>query len=162
MQQLEKVVDFLVRVLRVIGGACLALMMLVTCLDVFLRAAFNRPISGSVDIVQFLAVIVLAAAMPYTHRQGGHVGVNLLVQRLQPRSQAIVDVITSSIALVLFAIVTWQMWLYASELWKKGEVSMTIQIPVHPFTYAVSVCFGILCLTLLLDVIRLTGKAVKG
>jgi TRAP-type C4-dicarboxylate transport system permease small subunit len=161
MGSIEKCVEWLVRILRIIGGFCLVSMMMVTCVDVVLRA-FGHPIFGSVDIVGFLAVMVLAAAMPYTHAQSGHVGVALLVQRLSPRAQATIDFITSFVSLVLFGIVSWQMWLYAMELSTKGEVSMTIEIPVYPFICAVSVCFGILCLAIAFDVVRLGRKVVHG
>jgi TRAP-type C4-dicarboxylate transport system permease small subunit len=136
-------------------------MMMVTCIDVVLRAC-GHPIFGSIDIVQFLAVVVLAAAMPYTQVQRGHVGVSLLVEKLGDRAQAVVDLITHLVSLVVFAIVAWQMWLYATELWDKGEVSMTIEISKHPFIYLVAVCFGALCLVLLVDVINFGRKAVKG
>ena len=160
MQTFEKSIDYLVRILRIIGGFSLAAMMMVTCVDVVFRA-FGRPIFGSMDIVQFLAVLVLAAAMPYTQAQRGHVGVSLLVQRLGERGQAVADMITHLVSLVIFAIVSWEMALYASELWDKGEVSMTIEIPKYPFLYLVAVCFGILCLVLLTDVIGFGRKAVK-
>lgn len=161
METFEKGIDYLGRALRIIGGFCLAAMMMLTCVDVVLRA-FGHPIFGSIDVVQFLAVIVLAAAMPYTQVQRGHVGVSLLVDRLGKRGQAVVDLITHLVSLVVFAIVSWQMWLYASELWDKGEVSMTIEIPKYPFLYLVAVCFGILCLVLLVDAINFGRKAVKG
>lgn len=161
MRLLAIAADQLVRILRVIGGVCLAGMMFLTCLDVMLRY-FGRPIFGAVDIVQFLAVLVLGCAMPYTHQQRGHASVNLIAQKLSSRSQSILDAITSAASLLLFAIVTWQMWLYARELAAKGEVSMTAQIPTYPFVYAVSVCFGILCLTILCDAILALREAVDG
>ena len=160
METFEKCIDYLVKILRVIGGFCLASMMALTCVDVVLRAC-GRPIFGSIDVVQFLAVIVLAAAMPYTQTQRGHVGVSLLVEKLGTRGQAIVDMITHLVSLIIFFIVSWQMWLYASELWEKGEVSMTIEIPKYPFLYVVAGCFGILCLTLLVDTLNFARKAVK-
>jgi TRAP-type C4-dicarboxylate transport system permease small subunit len=161
MYGFAKTTDYLVRILRIIGGACLAGMMMITCTDVLMRA-FGHPIFGSIDVVKFLAVLVLACAMPYTHKEGGHVGVNLLVQHLGARAQSLVDSITSLVALILFGIVSWQMWLYARELALKGEVSMTIQIPVYPFIYAVSICFAIFGLTILVDLINHLGKAVRG
>jgi TRAP-type C4-dicarboxylate transport system permease small subunit len=161
MSSFERGVDFLVTALRIIGAACLAGMMMLTCADVLLRA-FGRPIFGTVDIVKFLAVIVLACAMPYTHQQHGHVGVDLFVQKLGPRGQAIVDSITSLVSGILFGLVTWQMWLYAKELGLKGEVSMAIEIPVYPFIYFVAVCFAVLTAAIFIDLTRLVGKAVKG
>jgi TRAP-type C4-dicarboxylate transport system permease small subunit len=161
MATLNKVAEFLVKALRIIGGACLVGMMALTCIDVVLRK-MGSPIFGSLDIVGFLAVIALAASMPYTHQQKGHVGVSLLVQKFSERTQAVIDSITSLVSLILFAIVSWQMWLYAKELYIKGDVSMAIQWPKYPFIYIVSFCFAILCLTILVDFLSQVRKAVKG
>jgi TRAP-type C4-dicarboxylate transport system permease small subunit len=111
--------------------------------------------------VGFLAVAVLACAMPYTHAERGHVGVSLLTQKLSSRAQAVIDSITSLAAFILFMIVSWQMWLYAISLKIAGEVSMAIEIPVYPFIFGVSVCFAVLCLVIFLDVVNLIGKAVR-
>jgi TRAP-type C4-dicarboxylate transport system permease small subunit len=161
MSALNLITTYLVRLLRILGAACLTAMMLVTCADVVLRA-FGRPIFGSMDVVKFLAVLVLACAMPYTQQQAGHIGVDLLVRRISRRKQAIIDTIMCTVSLVLFAVVCWQMGLYANELCRKGQVSMTIQIPEYPFIYGVSVCFGILCLTILVDLISHLRRAVQG
>lgn len=161
MEIFEKGIDWLIRLLRLIGGISLVGMMMVTCTDVFIRGAFNKPIFGAEDLVGFLAVMVLACAMPYTHRDGGHVGVDLLVMKLTPRGQAIVDALTSLVSLILFVAICTQMWEYAAELASKNEVSMTIRIPKHPFIYAVAVCFGLLSLVIFADLIRLIGKAVR-
>jgi TRAP-type C4-dicarboxylate transport system permease small subunit len=161
MGMFVKITEFLVRLLRIIGGVCLVGMMGLTCLDVLLRK-MGHPIFGSLDLVGFMAVIVLAGSMPYTHQQKGHVGVSLLVQKLSPRGQAVVDSITSAVSMVLFAIVSWQMWLYAKELYIKGDTSMAIQWPKYPFIYLVAFCFAVLSLTILVDFLGLVRKAVKG
>jgi TRAP-type C4-dicarboxylate transport system permease small subunit len=160
MEVIRIIFDWLVKLVRLVGGVAIAFTMLFTVADVILRS-FGHPIFGSFDISQFIIVIALAASLMYTHVERGHVGVDLLVQRMSPRGQAIVDSITSLASLILFALVTWQMWLYAGELASKGEVSLTILIPKAPFIYAVSVCFGLFCLAILDDLIRFVGKAVK-
>ncbi len=114
----------------------------------------------AVDMTGFFAVIVLACALPYTQLERGHVGVDLLVLRMSPRSQAILDSITSAVSIGLFSVVAREMWLYARELSTKGEVSMTVQIPKAPFIYLISICFIFLCLVLLSDLIGNIRKAV--
>lgn len=160
MGTFEKVLDRLVKLLRLLGSLALVAIMLLTTADVVMRA-FGSPILGAVDMVGLLAVVVLACAMPYTQMERGHVGVDILVQRMSERSQAILDAVTSTVSLILFALVAWQMWLYAGELAAKGEVSMTVQMRMHPYIYLVSVCFGVLCAVLLLHVAQFVGKAVK-
>lgn len=160
MEAFNKALTYVIKVLRLVGASALVLMMLITCADVLFRG-FDRPIIWAVDTVGFMAVLALACAMPYTQVEGGHVGVDLLVLKMSPRGQAVIDSITGTVSTVLFAVVSWQMWRYARELASKGEVSMTVQIPKAPFIYAVSICFGILCVAILADVLRNIGKAVK-
>ena len=157
---LEKGIDYVIRALRIVGGVSLSAMMLLICADVVLRA-FGYPIYGGLDMVQLLSVAVLACALPYTHQQKGHVGVDLVVQKFSSRSQAIIDSIMSFISMILWGLVAWQMWIYGTELASKGEVSMTIGWPVHPFMYLVAVCFGLMSILLLVELTYLVGKAVK-
>lgn len=152
--------NWFTKLLRLLGAFALVSMMLVTCADVIFRA-FGHPVVWAVDMTQFFAVIVLACALPVTQVERGHVGVDLLVLRMTPRNQALMDSLTSFVSMVLFAIVSWQMWSYARELSLKGEVSMTVQIPKAPFIYLISVCFGLLCLVLLSDLFQNIRKAVK-
>jgi TRAP-type C4-dicarboxylate transport system permease small subunit len=161
MEAFEKTLNRLNKLLRLIGGVALVGMMGVTCLDVMFRA-FGHPIIWAVDMVGFLALMSLACALPITHAEGGHVGVDLLTARMRPRTRAFCDTITSLVSCVLFAIVASRMWKYAAELSLKGEVSMTVQIPKSPFIYMVSACFAILTLVIFADFVRHAGKAVKG
>ena len=89
-----------------IGALALTAMMLLTVVDVIGRF-FKHPIFGSVELVGFLAVIVVAAALPYTYKMDGHVGVEILVRLLSKKTQLWIDVITRLISLVLFALITW-------------------------------------------------------
>ncbi len=65
--------------MKLIGGIALVGMMLLTVVDVIGRC-FKHPIFGSVEIVGFLATVIVAGALPYTYKIGGHVGVEILMQ----------------------------------------------------------------------------------
>jgi TRAP-type C4-dicarboxylate transport system permease small subunit len=110
-------VDRVILVFKWIGAAAIAGMMFLTCLDVILRAA-GRPIFGAVEIVGFMATIGVACSLPYTHQQSGHVGVDMLIRRLSPRAQGVVDFITNSAAMILFAVVSWRCFVYGENLRK--------------------------------------------
>ena len=132
LPHLEKIAGGLVSVLKWIGAASLASMMLLTCADVVLRAA-GRPIWGAVEIAGFLATTALACSLPFTHAVRGHVGVDLLVRRLSARTQSLVDLGTSLAGLALFIVVAWRMFAYGQTLRKAGEVSMTLEFPAYYF-----------------------------
>jgi TRAP-type C4-dicarboxylate transport system permease small subunit len=127
--------------LKTIGALALTCMMLLTVVDVIGRF-FNRPIFGSVELVGFLATIVVAAALPYTHKVDGHVGVEILVRLLSKKAQIHMDIFTRSLGFILFSLITWQMFLYAGDIHDTGEVSMNLEFPIYYIVYLLA--FGLL------------------
>jgi TRAP-type C4-dicarboxylate transport system permease small subunit len=73
----------------------------------------------------------MAMALPYTHQVKGHIGGEFLVRMLSERTQAIMDLCTSILSLVLFAIVTWQMTICAHTLQAAGELSISLKFPEY-------------------------------
>jgi len=153
-------VDRLVSLLKRIGGAALVGMVVMTCFDVVTRY-FGHPIFGAVEIVSFMATILLACAMPLTEVEKGHVGVDLFVRKLSPRAQAITDAVTGLISTLLFAVVSWRMFLYAATIRKSGEVSMSLQWPTHVFVYLVAVAFAVLSLVILSQFLDNARKVIR-
>jgi len=127
--------------LKFIGAVAITAMMLLTVVDVVGRF-FKYPIFGSVELIGFLATIIVAAALPYTYKVDGHVGVEILVRLLSKKKQLIIDLFTRTLSLVLFSLVAWQMFLYAKEIHKTGEVSMNLQFPIYYIIYLLA--FGLL------------------
>ena len=81
MSRIFKILDKFTNLLKFIGALALTIMMLLTVVDVIGRY-FKYPIFGSVELVGFLATIIVAAALPYTYKVEGHVGVEILVRLL--------------------------------------------------------------------------------
>ena len=141
MSTILKALDKFSNLLKTIGAIALTGMMLLTVVDVIGRF-FKHPIFGSVELVGFLATLVVAAALPYTYKADGHVGVEILVRLLSKKTQLIIDLFTRSISLILFCLVTWQMFLYAKDIHETGEVSMNLEFPIYYIVYILA--FGLL------------------
>jgi TRAP-type C4-dicarboxylate transport system permease small subunit len=139
-QALNKFSDFL----KLVGAVALTAMMMLTVVDVIGRF-FKSPIFGSVELVGFLATIVVAAALPYTYKMDGHVGVEILVRLLPEKTQTVMDIVTRTLTLILFVLITWQMFLYAEDIYKTGEVSMNLEFPIYYLVYLLS--FALLVFT---------------
>lgn len=148
MEAVNRLIYKLVDWVKHLGGVALVGMMTITTLDVITRY-FGHPIFGAVELVSFMATILLACAMPMTHVENGHVGVDLVVRLLSKRSQALIDTITGCLSLGLFSLICWQCVLYAQTMKKTGEVSMSLQFPNYIFVYVVAVAFGVLGLAVL-------------
>ena len=150
--------------LKLIGAAALTGMMLLTVVDVIGRF-FRHPIFGSVELVGFLAAVTVAAALPYTYKAGSHVGVEIVVRLLSEKAQTLIDIFTRVLSLILFGVVTWQMFDYAADIRKTGEVSMNLEFPTYYVVYMLA--FGLLLFsvtileTILGDLMKLKGGDTK-
>ncbi|HCY83589.1 MAG TPA: TRAP transporter small permease [Desulfobacteraceae bacterium] len=145
--------------MKVLGATALTAMMLLTVADVVGRF-FKHPIFGSVELVGFLAVIVMAAALPYTYKMDGHVGVEIVVRMLPKKVRLIIEVLTRLLSLSLFSIIAWQMFIYAADLKETGEVSMNLEFPVHTIVYVLAAGLAIFSVTILERLVH-TLKALK-
>lgn len=160
MKPFWKIVQFVSDALRIAGLACLVGMMLLTCVDVVGRK-FGRPVFGSVELVGFMATMAVAFALPYTHQAKAHIGVEVLVQLLSEKTQIILELCTHLASLGLFAVVTWQMFVYADTMHKSGTVSMSLELPEHLIIYIVAVCFLIFSLVIVRNIV-LNAQQLRG
>ncbi len=152
------------------AGAAIVCMMMITTIDVLLRLAVTiyartdwaplaslRPVAGTYELVCYFGALAAAFAMANTSLQGGHVAVSLVTRLLPKKIQRVLKVIVESLGLIFFATICWQCVVYAQKLKSTGEVSMTMQLPVHPFVYGVSFGAFAVCLVLLSSILK-TGK----
>lgn len=161
MEPIWKTVDWVLKGLKMIGAACLVGMTFLTCADVIGRL-FRHPIFGSVEIVGYMATLAVAMALPYTHKEQGHIGVEILFRTFSPYWQRIVDLITGFFSLCLFVIITWRMVMYAFDLQESGEVSMNLEFPEYLVVYLVGFCFLIFVLVIFQDLVVNFKKLREG
>lgn len=135
----------LVKALAYVSGAGLLAMVLVTTLDVILRK-FSLSITGAYDIVKIAAAITVAAALPYTTAIKGHVAIEYFFHKLGRRGRVVVDALMRFGGMALFALLAWGCVDYGNSLRQKGEVSMTLQLPVFwvPYVLALSCALVVL------------------
>jgi TRAP-type C4-dicarboxylate transport system permease small subunit len=148
-----KIIQWVLDKMKIIGAACLVGMTFLTCADVVGRA-LGHPIFGSVEIVGFMATLAVVMAMPYTHQVQGHIGVEILVRLLSEKNQTIIDICTGIISLILFAVISWRMVVYAHTMQESGEVSMNLELPEHVIIYLTAVCLVVFTLIILKDTIN--------
>ena len=146
-------IQWILEKMKIMGAACLVGMTFLTCADVVGRA-FGHPIFGSVEIVGFMATLAVVMAMPYTHQVQGHIGVEILVRLFSQKTQTIIDICTGIVSLILFAIITWRMTVYAHTMQKSGEVSMNLELPEHFIIYVTAICLLVFTLIILKDIIE--------
>lgn len=150
MRYLIKLANGLAKKLYWIAGAAIIAMMLITCADVVLRY-LRKPIPGTYELVCFLGAVAVAFAMAHTSVERGHVAVSLIVRYFPRRLQGLIDAITTTMGLILFALIAWYSLRYANDLRAAGEVSLTLELPFYPFVYGIGFSAAAVCLVLLTD-----------
>ena len=153
-----KTINLLIFVLRVGAGVALLSMVFLTCTDV-VGGLFDRPILGSEEIVGLLGTLLLAFALPITHREKGHIGVDLVYRVMPAKVQWALDVGISLVCAVFFMLVAWQSYLYAGTMKRVGQVSTTIQFPIQYVLYCMFLGTLVLAIVIFAEFINtLRGK----
>jgi len=135
----HRVLRAVVKGLALVAGASLMVMVLVTSAEVVLRL-FRVSLTGAYDIVKIAAAVTIAAALPYTTAIKGHVAIEFFFHKLGRRGRMVVDALMRLGGMALFGLLAWGCVDYGNSLRAKGEVSMTLQLPVFwvPYVLAVS------------------------
>lgn len=158
---LNKVVRPVSGVLHGIGVAVLVVIMFLTAADVIGRYVFNRPILGAVELIEFMMAIVVAFCIAYCAVMKGHVRVELVVERLPQRAQAIIDSITSLLGFGLFSLIAWRSFVHLNVVFDSKATSLVLLIPVFPFVGVVTLCSAMFALVLLADFLNFLSQAVR-
>jgi TRAP-type C4-dicarboxylate transport system permease small subunit len=158
---LEKVTALLNRILIVVAGVVLAMMIFLTCANVFIRTVWV-PIKGTYELMGYFGAVITALALGYTQVRQGHIAVDILVVRFSKRTQRILNAVNNLICMVFFALVAWRIAQYATTLWRTGEVTETLRIVYYPFTYSVSLGCAVLALVSLTEFLKSLIPERKG
>lgn len=157
---MRQVIHHLMRFFRVaikakavIAGVALLLMMLITCLDVVLRQ-FSLPIKGTVDLVQILATLAIAGALPYTTARKGHVAIEFFVRQLPKRAQIAVDSVMRILCIALLLMCGYGCIGFGRDILANGQVSATLQAPIFWVPWYLSLACVMTALVIVYHLVR--------
>lgn len=135
-----KLFDKLSDKLMFLGSLLLLAMVALTCLDVFGRM-FGYPVFGAYELMSFMAALVAAAALSDTHSKRRHIGVEIITEKLTKKTRLYLDLVIDVVSFVIFCIVTWRMFILATNVQASGELSMNLMAPEYLIMGAVGVGF---------------------
>ena len=144
------------RLMNVISYIALTFIMLLTVSDVILRS-FKRPIIGTFEIVGMVGAIVIGFGMPLTSWLRGLIYVDFVIQRFPRWGRNFMNILTRAICIIIFIVIGYNLWGYATDLLVSGEVTPTRQIPFYPIVYGLGIACFVQCLVLIADIIKVVG-----
>lgn len=147
--------------MQVVSGAALVFIMLLTVADVVLRNLIRKPIVGTFEIVGLSGAVVIGFAIPITSWLRGHIFVDFFVHKFSRTGQAIFNITTRVLGILLFFLIAWNLYLYANGLYASGEVTLTRHLPFYPIAYGLAGCCIIQCFVLIADIVKILGGAYE-
>jgi TRAP-type C4-dicarboxylate transport system permease small subunit len=135
-------------------------MMILTVADVVLRY-LGKPLTGTYELMAFSGALVIGFAVAQASLDDAHVSMDMVTEKLPLFSKTVLLFVTKLIGLVLFALISLGLFMKAHDLYKTGEVSLTLRVPYYPVAYGLSLCGFAECLVLLSDILRIVFKGGK-
>lgn len=158
---LEKVAHPVSWGMTVVGAGVLAAMVFLAAMDVLLRYLFNRPISGALELIQYMMLIVVVSGLAYCTVDRSHIRVEALIERCPPKMRTVMYCATSFLSLGLIALITRQTVVYAGLLRDSNLTSPVLFIPAYPFAIAQAMAMAVFGLALLAEFVRFLSKALN-
>ena len=152
----KMVVYWLGRAMEVVAGVFLVFMMTLTTCDVILRV-FGRPIIGTYEMVAFSGGIVIGFSVPITSWVRGQIFVDFLYQKFSRKIQDVFNYVTRCMSIVLFIFTAVNLMRMATDMYRSGEVSLTLQLPFYPIAYGIGFAFFVQVLVLITDIAKIAG-----
>ena len=133
------------RVGATLAAVALLLMMTLVCTDVIMRK-FGVPFKGTEDLVQILAVIALAFALPATTAAKTHVSIDYLFQKFSPANRHRINYVTQMILVIAFSVASYQCALRGFDNLREDLGTLTLKIPVFwvPWTLSLGLALSAL------------------
>jgi TRAP-type C4-dicarboxylate transport system permease small subunit len=126
------------RLLALVGLAGLLILAFATVTDALLRWLFNAPITGVRDAAALFVAAAISCSMPICIAERQHITIRFIGMQLGRRGEAALEAFGNLATLVIFALMAWQLWLYANHLSAENETTMVLAWPVAPWWRGVS------------------------
>jgi len=155
---LENLINPVIEFINRIGTVILLFMVLLLGVNVALRYILRKPIKGSVELEEFLLVILVFFGVAYTAVKKRHIRVDLVLKRLSESTQAVISSITAAMSIGLCVVMTWQIIVYAQIRWATKAESIILNLPLFPFICVAAFGSALLGLAILIEFLRSLDK----
>jgi TRAP-type C4-dicarboxylate transport system permease small subunit len=124
-----------------VAAAFLAAMMLLTVVDVLLRAFFGYPVRGMLELIELGLACTVFLGMPAVFLRKEHLVVDVIDQLTGPAVVRLLDLAAALVSFGLLALMAWQMVPVARGMYEFGDVTPDLSIP--KIYYWVPVLLGV-------------------
>ena len=141
----QPVFNRVVNLLAIVSGVFIVFATFSVCLNVLFRYFLNMPMQWVIEFSEYALLFMTYLGTAWVLREGGHVRMDMVVNRLRPTGQALVNSITYLIGGIMCGMLTWY---GAHTTWAKFETGIRfesmLRFPMGPIHAVVPVGFLLL------------------
>jgi C4-dicarboxylate transporter, DctQ subunit len=150
---LGRLFDYINIVMVVISAILVVGLTFIVGADITLRYLFNRPLGWVKEISEYILVGLAFLVAAWILKDEAHVRMDLLLNKVGPRTQAMMNIITSGISTITVFIITWVSLRVIVEFHQTKIVAPTV---LEPQKWILLVPIFVGCLLLGVQFIRRT------
>jgi TRAP-type C4-dicarboxylate transport system permease small subunit len=159
MKNAFEIFDRVLNIASFISGLLLIFIMLSVSLEVILRSFANRPQMWVTEVTECMLLYITFLGSAWLLREDGHVKVDIVLNRLKPRTVALLGVVSSSIGVFVSITLIIYGFSVAWDYFQRGIYTPTaLEIPVSP----ILVIIPIGSVLLLIQFLRRTSLSIGG
>lgn len=148
----------LLAVLETLMVIVLIAMVLLTMVDVIGRYFLNRPVPGTIEVIELMLALLVFGTLPLATLGQEHIVVDIFTPAFHGWFKRVQQTLMSLIGAVVLGFIGWQLWRRGVQLAGYGDLTAYLKLPVAPVAYAMST-LSFLSSALLL---ALSVQAVRG
>jgi TRAP-type C4-dicarboxylate transport system permease small subunit len=133
----------------------------VTIVDVTGRNLLNKPVFGSIEMSEFLLVLLGFGGLALAEMRNSHIRVDFFVVALPARMQALLEAAAALLGIVFWGFIAWRAVVHARRIAEVGEVSANWGVPTYPFYLATAFGSALLAAVLLARVVRALREGTR-
>jgi TRAP-type C4-dicarboxylate transport system permease small subunit len=142
--------------MSIIAGVVLIFMVVLTFVDVVMRF-FGSPVPGVYEVIAYLGVAVTGFALPRASMMKTHVYVDLVIDKVAPKTQKIMKVFTRIIVFFMFLFAAWYFVEMGKSFIATRSVTMTLRLPFYPVVFGMAVSCLSQCMVSIYEIFEKEG-----
>ena len=132
-------------------------------LDMTLRTAIGFSIEGAIEVSEYILIAIGFLGLGYAQLSGDHVNVDIIVRKLSPKIQLIINILILLALILFFIIMGHQIGkeAYTSWITKEYRPGTTLLIPTWPPKFVAFLGTYVLVLSFLVQLSRIITDLIK-
>lgn len=136
------------------GAVALAVMMLLTFVNVAGRRLLNSPIIGAVEMTELLMGLIVFFGIAYTTHGRNHVTVDIVTSHFPGRIREAFAVVAQILSGAFVVFVSWRLWIVANETVSDNLRTQVWELPFYPVAYLMAAGSTLMVLVLLVQILQ--------